>query len=221
MSLTLTVAHEVWPLAQVFTIARGSKTEAHVVVVQVTSDTGLIGRGESVPYARYGESIGTVIAEIEDAREVIERGVGREIIQGLMTPGAARSAVDAIDRAGFKGIDTRIDPVRDYPAGDVAANLVGYMSVDGQRDTGGGLERSFDPLLAGKDGRETYGHSMIVDPWGHIVAEADHDQPGIVVADIDPAESRAARAKIPNLKNAREFTVRTVEAVASQQRKAS
>jgi cell division protein FtsI (penicillin-binding protein 3) len=68
----------------------------------------------------------------------------------------ARTAVDAIDKAGFKGVDTRIDPVRDYPAGDVAANLVGYMSVDGQRDTGGGLERSFDPMLAGKDGRETY-----------------------------------------------------------------
>jgi cell division protein FtsI (penicillin-binding protein 3) len=68
----------------------------------------------------------------------------------------ARAAVDAIDKAGLKGIDTRIDPVRDYPGGDVAANLVGYMSVPGQSDTGGGLERSFDPLLAGKDGRETY-----------------------------------------------------------------
>ncbi|MDB5440136.1 MAG: Mandelate racemase/muconate lactonizing protein, partial [Caulobacteraceae bacterium] len=90
----LTVTHEVWPLAQVFTIARGSKSEASVVVVHITSDTGLIGRGESVPYARYGESIGTVMAEIEDAREVIERGAGREIILGLMTPGAARSAVD-------------------------------------------------------------------------------------------------------------------------------
>jgi cell division protein FtsI (penicillin-binding protein 3) len=68
----------------------------------------------------------------------------------------ARNAVDAIDQAGLKGIDTRIDPVRDYPGGDVAANLVGYMSVPGQQDTGGGLERSFDPMLAGKDGRETY-----------------------------------------------------------------
>lgn len=111
MSLTLTLAHEVWPLAQVFTIARGSKTEAHVVVVQVTSDNGLIGRGESVPYARYGESIGTVMAEIEDAREIIERGAGREIVHGLMTPGAARSAVDsalwdlAAKRAGRRAWD--------------------------------------------------------------------------------------------------------------------
>jgi cell division protein FtsI (penicillin-binding protein 3) len=68
----------------------------------------------------------------------------------------ARAAVDAIEQAGFKGVDTRIDPVRDYPGGDVAANLVGYMKADGQADTGGGLERSFDTMLAGKDGRETY-----------------------------------------------------------------
>jgi cell division protein FtsI (penicillin-binding protein 3) len=68
----------------------------------------------------------------------------------------ARKVVAAIDAAEYKGVDTRPDPVRDYPAGDVAANLVGYMSVEGQSDTGGGLERSFDDLLSGKDGSETY-----------------------------------------------------------------
>jgi cell division protein FtsI (penicillin-binding protein 3) len=68
----------------------------------------------------------------------------------------ARTAVAAIDAAGYKGVDTRLDPVRDYPAGDVAANLLGFMKVGGQSDTGAGLERSFDNLLAGKDGKETY-----------------------------------------------------------------
>lgn len=68
----------------------------------------------------------------------------------------ARTVVAAIDRAGYKGVDTRLDPVRDYPAGDVAANLLGFLKVDGKSDTGGGLERSFDHLLAGKDGSETY-----------------------------------------------------------------
>ena len=58
-----------------------------------------------------------------------------------------------------------------------------------------------------EDGRETYGHSLIIDPWGRILAEAAHDEPGVIVAEIDPAQSLAARAKIPNLKNAREFTV--------------
>ncbi|MBZ9763812.1 carbon-nitrogen hydrolase family protein [Mesorhizobium sp. CA8] len=58
-----------------------------------------------------------------------------------------------------------------------------------------------------EDGRETYGHSLIVDPWGRIVAEAAHHEPGVIVAEIDPAQSLAARRKIPNLKNARDFTV--------------
>ena len=61
-----------------------------------------------------------------------------------------------------------------------------------------------------EDGRETYGHSLIVDPWGRVLAEADHAEPGVVVAEIDAAQSAAARAKIPNLKNAREFALETV-----------
>ncbi|TAN17711.1 MAG: carbon-nitrogen hydrolase family protein [Rhizobiaceae bacterium] len=72
-----------------------------------------------------------------------------------------------------------------------------------------------------EDGRETYGHSLIVDPWGRILAEADHDEPGVIVAEIDTAQSAAARAKIPNLKNAREFTVRAVASEQAVRRKAS
>jgi predicted amidohydrolase len=59
-----------------------------------------------------------------------------------------------------------------------------------------------------EDGRETFGHSMIVDPWGGVLAEADHDRPCVVLAEIDTAASAAARKKIPNLKNARDFAVR-------------
>ncbi|RWB04388.1 MAG: carbon-nitrogen hydrolase family protein [Mesorhizobium sp.] len=58
-----------------------------------------------------------------------------------------------------------------------------------------------------EDGRETYGHSLIVDPWGRIIAEAAHDEPDVIVAEIDPAQSLAARKKIPNLRNARDFAV--------------
>jgi predicted amidohydrolase len=72
-----------------------------------------------------------------------------------------------------------------------------------------------------EDGRETFGHSMVVDPWGRIVAEADHDAPGVIVADIDVAASAAARAKIPNLNNAREFAVRMAGVKPAEQRKAS
>lgn len=62
-----------------------------------------------------------------------------------------------------------------------------------------------------EDGRETFGHSMIVDPWGRILAEADHDEPAVVIAEIDTDKSADARRKIPNLKNARDFSVETVE----------
>ncbi|MCT7377479.1 carbon-nitrogen hydrolase family protein [Chelativorans salis] len=58
-----------------------------------------------------------------------------------------------------------------------------------------------------EDGRETYGHSLVVDPWGRVIAEADHGEPAVVVADIVPGAVAQARAKIPNLKNARDFTV--------------
>jgi predicted amidohydrolase len=63
-----------------------------------------------------------------------------------------------------------------------------------------------------EDGRETYGHSLIVDPWGRILAEADHDEPGVIVAEIDTEAVAAARRKIPNLRNAREFMVGTAGA---------
>lgn len=60
------------------------------------------------------------------------------------------------------------------------------------------------------DGRETFGHSIIVSPWGEVLAEASHDEPAVIVADIDIAQSAACRAKIPNLKNARDFSVNKI-----------
>jgi predicted amidohydrolase len=72
-----------------------------------------------------------------------------------------------------------------------------------------------------EDGRETYGHSVVIDPWGAVVAEEPHDEPGIVVADIDISKVAAARRKIPNLGNARPFEVRTVPAEAGKERRAS
>ncbi len=56
-----------------------------------------------------------------------------------------------------------------------------------------------------ENGRSTYGHSLIVDPWGKVIAELDHDEPGIVLADIDPAAIVEARQRVPALANARDF----------------
>lgn len=58
-----------------------------------------------------------------------------------------------------------------------------------------------------EDGRETYGHSLIVDPWGRILAEAGPVGEAVVLADIDTSDVSAARQKIPNLRNARGFTL--------------
>jgi L-alanine-DL-glutamate epimerase-like enolase superfamily enzyme len=89
----LTVTHESWPIAGKFTISRGSKTSAEVVVVTLEED-GAVGRGECVPYARYGETVEGVIAALEAARPRIEAGLGRDGVPEVLAPRAARNALD-------------------------------------------------------------------------------------------------------------------------------
>ncbi|GHF20586.1 dipeptide epimerase [Kordiimonas sediminis] len=87
----LIAAHESWPIAGTFTISRGSKTAADVVVATFTKD-GISGRGECVPYARYGESIDSVIAEIDAA--AIKISADPCLVGEALKAGAARNAVD-------------------------------------------------------------------------------------------------------------------------------
>ena len=133
--MRLTVREERWPIAGAFTISRGSKTEAQVVVAEI-ADEAAVGRGEAVPYARYGESVSSVLAEIEAARAAIEAGADRARLQSLLPPGAARNAVDcalwdleakrsgrrAWAMAGF----ARLDPVKTaYTLSFAAAEAMG------------------------------------------------------------------------------------------------
>jgi L-alanine-DL-glutamate epimerase-like enolase superfamily enzyme len=74
-------------------ISRGAKTEAWVVVVDIAS-AGRRGRGEAVPYARYGETLDGVLAQIEQVRAAIEGGADRAALQRLLPAGAARNALD-------------------------------------------------------------------------------------------------------------------------------
>jgi len=91
--MELSVRIERWPLAGVFAISRGSKTEAVVVVAELSDGTHR-GRGESVPYARYGETPDGIVAAIEAERPVLRRGLDRGALQGAMPAGAARNALD-------------------------------------------------------------------------------------------------------------------------------
>lgn len=89
MPMQIEVRAESFPLASVFTISRGSRTEAHVVTVRI-SRNGVHGQGECVPYSRYGESIESVVRQIES----LPSKFSRMELQELLPPGAARNAVD-------------------------------------------------------------------------------------------------------------------------------
>jgi L-alanine-DL-glutamate epimerase-like enolase superfamily enzyme len=95
---------EIFPLAQVFRISRGARTQAEVVTVIYEKD-GIIGRGECVPYARYNETLESVIKQIEDLPDSIDK----ETLQENLPPGAARNAVDcALWDFECKKLDQRI-----------------------------------------------------------------------------------------------------------------
>jgi L-alanine-DL-glutamate epimerase-like enolase superfamily enzyme len=91
--MQLTFCAESWPIAGTFRIARGAKTEAQVILASIGKD-GFLGRGECVPYPRYGESVGSVLEEIESVRAEVENGLSREALQQRLPAGAARNALD-------------------------------------------------------------------------------------------------------------------------------
>jgi L-Ala-D/L-Glu epimerase len=93
MSVELRVRCERWPIAGAFTISRGSKTEAEVVVAELT-DGPFTGRGECTPYPRYGETVPGVAAAIASVADDIGRGLDRVALQGVLPAGAARNALD-------------------------------------------------------------------------------------------------------------------------------
>lgn len=93
MHRTLAARHDRFALSRPFRISRGVRTAADVVTVTLGED-GAEGRGEGVPYPRYGESVESVLAQVEAARGAIESGAGREELLSLMAPGAARNAID-------------------------------------------------------------------------------------------------------------------------------
>ncbi len=94
MTCRLTVAIERFPIAGAFTISRGSRTEAAVVVARVADEAGFAGQGECVPYARYGESVESVAALIAAQGEAVAAGLTRAELLERLPAGAARNALD-------------------------------------------------------------------------------------------------------------------------------
>lgn len=89
----LTIRAESWPLRQRFSIARGSKISADILCVEL-AENGIVGRGEAVPYRRYGESMETVTAAVESIQKALENGLERDALLDALLPGAARNAID-------------------------------------------------------------------------------------------------------------------------------
>jgi L-alanine-DL-glutamate epimerase-like enolase superfamily enzyme len=92
-ALVLSVRVERWPIAGSFVISRGAKSEAVVVVAELSRGDHR-GRGECVPYARYGETVADVAEAIRAMATELARGLDRTGLQSAMPPGAARNALD-------------------------------------------------------------------------------------------------------------------------------
>ncbi|MEK9671819.1 MAG: N-acetyl-D-Glu racemase DgcA [Rhodospirillaceae bacterium] len=95
----LSAVDQAWPLARPFVISRGAKYTAQVVVAEIEEGTGadgapLAGRGECVPYSRYGETVESVILQIASVADAVAGGISRGALHELLPPGAARNAVD-------------------------------------------------------------------------------------------------------------------------------
>ncbi len=93
MHRTLDARHDRFPLSHPFRISRGVKTVADVITVIVRQD-GAIGRGEGVPYQRYGEDVASTLAAVEEVRQAVEAGAGRLRLLSILPAGAARNAID-------------------------------------------------------------------------------------------------------------------------------
>ena len=93
MRRTLSARHDRFALKRPFRISRGTKTVADVVTVEI-GEGDVVGRGEGVPYARYGESIDSALAQIDAVREFVEAGGDRRALLVALPAGAARNAID-------------------------------------------------------------------------------------------------------------------------------
>jgi L-alanine-DL-glutamate epimerase-like enolase superfamily enzyme len=114
-TITLSVSVEHWPIAGAFTISRGAKTEADVVVAEL-ADGRHRGRGECVPYVRYGETVDDVRDAIAALGHEIANGLDRAALQQALPAGAARNALDcALWDFAAKSVGTPVHSLAGLP----------------------------------------------------------------------------------------------------------
>jgi len=194
--INLRVARESWPIDGSFTISRGSKTSAEVVVVTI-EENGLTGRGECVPYARYGESINSVIEQVKSIKKD-NAAFDRTQLQDLLPAGAARNAVDcALWDFEAKQSDRRIWELAEIPVPNtvVTAYTLSLDTPDNMRNAAS--EHSARPLLklklAGQGDLERVAAVREGAPQSQIIVDANE---GWTPADYDALVGKLMDYKI-------------------------
>jgi L-Ala-D/L-Glu epimerase len=151
----LDVRAESWPLAKPFTISRGTKTTAEVVVVELEGDDGIRGRAECVPYPRYDETLDGVIAQITERAGDIENGMSNETLHQSMPSGAARNALDcALWDLAAKQTGKRVWALADLPTPEptITAETLSIGDPDEMGDAARDLKNA--PLIKAKLNRD-------------------------------------------------------------------
>ena len=188
--IDLAVRHEVFPLKESFTISRGSRTQSDVVVAEL-SESGVVGRGECLPYTRYGETVEGVIETIEAMRGRLARGLDRLGLQTTLPPGAARNALDCAfwdleaKRAGRRVWELLGLPA---PVPVVTAYTLSLGSVEKMRESAARVaERDLLKLkLSGPDDLDRIAAVRAVAPTARIILDANEGWSTETYAELMP-----------------------------------
>jgi L-Ala-D/L-Glu epimerase len=193
---TLNIRHGTLPLRSPFRISRGVKLAADVVTVEL-GQAGSVGRGESVPYARYGESVASVMDQIEMLRDALCAGMGRDELQARLPAGAARNALDT----ALWDLESRLSrvPVWTQLARPPHSPLVTALtiSIDTPQEMGKAASRMADARLikikVGADdpvGRiEAVRHAA---PTARLIVDPNEGWTIDILREVQPALERAS-----------------------------
>jgi L-alanine-DL-glutamate epimerase-like enolase superfamily enzyme len=188
--IDLAVRHESFPLAGRFTISRGSRTQSDVVVVELTQD-GVTGRGECLPYPRYGESVDGVIETIEGQRNALAHGLDRMGLQKALPPGAARNALDcAFWDLEAKQAGCRVWELLGQPAPKPVVTAY-TLSFDSAENMGEAAAKAADrPLLklklGGPDNVDRIAAVRAKAPRARIILDANEGWTPAIYAELAP-----------------------------------